>query len=85
MLARRTHASPKTIAWLSILGMLGILVIMVPVHWDVWSPVYDGKHMSSTAVVVFIPLPLICLITMWLGLVIGKVASRLPGLRTESV
>ena len=84
LLFKRAHSSPKRIACLCVFGMLGILAIMVPVHWEVWAPLYEGKHMSSTSVVAFIPLPVFCLITMWIGIVIGKVASRQPGLRSES-
>jgi hypothetical protein len=71
---------PRTrIACLSIFGLMGILGLMVPVHWEVWAPLYDGRRMSSTAVIVFVPLPFLCLITMFPGLAIGSfVSSLLP-------
>jgi hypothetical protein len=66
------------IACLSIFGLLGILGLMVPIHWEVWAPLYYGGHMSSTAVIVFIPLPFGCFMTMLSGLAIGWLVSKLP-------
>ena len=65
------------IACLSIFGLLGILGLMVPSHWAVWAPAYNGGRMSSTSVVVFIPLPFLCLVTMLPGLGIGWLVSKL--------
>jgi len=66
------------IACLSIFGLLGILGLMVPTHWEVWAQLYNGGRMSSTAVVVFIPLPFLCLVTMLPGVAIGWLVSKLP-------
>ena len=59
-------------------GLVGILVFMIPTHVGVWYPLYSGHHMSSTAVVAFVFIPFICIVTMGIGLLIGWAISLLP-------
>ena len=58
-------------------GLVGILAFMIPTHVSVWYPLYSGRHMGSTAVVAFIFIPFLCIGTMGIGLLIGRVISLL--------
>jgi hypothetical protein len=78
LLVQPANFPRRRIACLSIFGLLGILVLMVPAHWSVWAPLYTGEHMSSTATIVFVPLPFLCLVTMLPGLAIGWLVAKLP-------
>jgi hypothetical protein len=78
LLIQPTSFSRSRVACLSVFGLLGILGLMVPAHWAVWAPLYNGGRMSSTAVVIFIPLPFLCLVTMLPGLAVGWLVSSFP-------
>ncbi|RJG05946.1 hypothetical protein D3870_07870 [Noviherbaspirillum cavernae] len=75
--------SRRRVAWLSIFGLLGALGLMVPIHWSVWEPVYSGRDVSSTAVVAFVPLPFMCVFTMFLGLGVGWLVTKAPWFQLE--
>ncbi len=79
LLLQPANVTRSRIACLSIFGMLGILGLMVPIHWGVWSPLYhihDGAGGSSTGMVIFLPLPFMCLVTMLPGLGVGWWVSK---------
>ena len=56
-------------------GLFGILALMIPGHISVWYPLYAGERMSSTAVVAFVLIPIYCMATMAMGLLLGWLAS----------
>lgn len=62
---------------LLVFGLCGILALMIPAHISVWRPLYTGNHMSSTAVIAFVFIPIYCTATMFLGMGIGWVISLL--------
>ena len=72
------HVSPvRSLDFLFVGGLVGILVLMVFGHVAVWYPLYGGGHMSSTAVIAFFFIPFYCIAAMGIGLLIGWVISRL--------
>jgi hypothetical protein len=73
--------SPRRIACVAVCGLVGILALMVPIHWDVWSPLYTGKRMSSTAVLGLGVAPIICIVTMLIGVAVGWLVSSLAWFR----
>lgn len=74
--ARRTSA--VRLSCLGICGLLGILCLMVPGHAGIWYPLYAGGDTSSTAVVGFIFIPIFCLFTLGIGLLVGWLVSSPP-------
>jgi hypothetical protein len=62
-------------------GLLGILGLMVPAHVAVWYPRYGPGRMSSTAVIAFVFIPFYCLVTLFIGLLVGWGVSLLPYFR----
>jgi hypothetical protein len=64
-------------------GLAGILALMVPGHAAVWYPLYGGGHMSSTAVIAFLFIPVFCVVTMGIGLLAGWAISYLPFMRNK--
>jgi hypothetical protein len=52
-------------------GLLGILALLVPAHWEVWSPQYTGGHMGSTAVLSLMVAPVFCIVPMLVGVAIA--------------
>ena len=52
-------------------GLVGILVLMLPSHYSVWYPLYGPGRMSSTAVVGFLFIPIYCVLSMLVGLLVG--------------
>lgn len=77
--ASRLH--PLRLACLGVGGLLGILALMIPSHLSVWYPLYGPGHMSSTAVIAFIFIPVYCLVTLAIGLLAGWLVSLLPAFR----
>lgn len=63
---------------LLVFGLCGILALMIPAHISVWRPIYTGNHMSSTAVIAFVFIPIYCTTTMLLGMGLGWLISLLP-------
>lgn len=76
--------SPQRLACLGIGGLIGILGLMIPAHVAVWYPLYGPGHMSSTAVIAFVFIPIYCLGTMAVGLAIGWLVSLLPQFKTAT-
>lgn len=70
--------TPQRLACLGLGGLAGILGLMIPAHVAVWYPLYGPGHMSSTAVIAFVFIPIYCLGTMAVGLLIGWLVSLLP-------
>ena len=50
-----SRLTPSRLACLGIGGLAGILSLMVPGHASVWYPLYGPGHVSSTAVIAFLP------------------------------
>ena len=61
---------------LSVAGTIGALALMIPAHVAIWFPLYNGEHLSSTAVIGFIFIPFVCCVSMIIGLAIGLVATK---------
>lgn len=72
----RRSSQPQRVSWLSAGGTVGALAFMIPAHVSVWLPVYTKDQMSSTAVIAFIFIPLVCCVTMAFGLLVATFASR---------
>jgi len=73
-----SRLTPVRLALFGTGGLVGILALMIPAHYFVWYPLYGPGHMSSTAVVAFIFIPLYCLVTMAIGVFAGWLVSLLP-------
>ena len=56
----------------------------IPAHIGIWKPLYTHEHMSSTAVIAFLFIPVYCTVTMLIGLGIGLGISYLSGWRTRN-
>jgi hypothetical protein len=52
-------------------------------HISVWYPLYAHKGSSSTDVLAFLVIPIICLVLLVIGAMIGWGISYLPGIRKE--
>ena len=65
---KTTGARLDCIFWGGFIGVLGLTLIG---HFGVWYPLYSGKHMSSTAVIAFMFIPLYGLFTLVIGAFIG--------------
>jgi len=63
----------KKVNYTILLGLFGILVIMIPMHWSVWEALYTNEHASSTGVIAFVFIPFFCLVSMFLFLGIAKI------------
>ena len=55
-------------------GLVGILALMIPLHIDVWYPVFSGQRTSSTGPVGLVFAPFYCLGTLFVGLLVGWLA-----------
>jgi len=53
-------------------GLLGILAFMLPNMWLVLSPLYTTEHVSSTSPIAFLFIPIYCVPTMILGVILGN-------------
>jgi len=61
-------------------GLIGILMLMLPAHYSIWYPLYEPNHMSSTAVIAFLFIPIYCVLTMFIGIFIGTKINKIKGL-----
>jgi hypothetical protein len=59
-------------------GLLAITAFTAYGHASVWWPLYFGGRMSSTAVVVFLFIPIYALGVLVLGLAVGYLISFVP-------
>ena len=55
-------------------GFLGILGFMLPSMWLVLRPLYTTEHVSSTSPIAFLIIPVYCVATMILGVIVGNFA-----------
>ena len=55
-------------------GLLGILCFMLPSMWLVLRPLYTADHVSSTSPIAFLFIPIYCVPTMILGVILGNFA-----------
>lgn|GEM_PF-1870560 len=58
-------------------GLIGILALMVPAYVDYWAAFYRPGRVSSTAGLIFVFVPIYCVGTLFVGIFIGKLISRL--------
>ena len=65
-------------------GLVGILALMIFGHVAVWYPLYSGGRGSSTAVIAFLFIPFYCIVTMGIGLLIGRAVSLLPLMKADN-
>jgi hypothetical protein len=80
----RTKLTTTGLRCVMICGLIGILSFMIPSHISVWKPLYTHEHMSSTAVIAFLFIPIYCTTTMLVGLGIGFGISHFFGWRTAN-
>jgi hypothetical protein len=62
-------------------GFIAVFGLTLAGHISVWYPLYAGKHMSSTAVVALVFIPIYCLFMLIVGSLIGWIVSFLPKFR----
>jgi len=55
-------------------GLIGILGFMLPSMWLVLRPLYTAEHVSSTSPIAFLFIPIYCVPTMILGVLLGNFA-----------
>lgn len=67
----------KVACTICISGLIGILTLMIPSHASVWYPLYGPVKMSSTAAIAFLFIPFYCLVTMTIGLLLGRLVTKL--------
>jgi hypothetical protein len=77
----KRRLSPRRFRCVSLGGLLGILLLMVPSHAAVWYSLYGSGHASSTSVLAFLFIPFYCLVTLGLGLLVGWLVSLHPRFR----
>jgi hypothetical protein len=70
--------APLQLACIVVGGLVGILALMIPAHVSIWYPLYGPGHASSTAAIGFLFIPFYCLVTLTIGLLVGRGISRLP-------
>jgi len=70
--------NPRQYACVVACGLLGILALMIPMHISIWYPLYGGGHASSTAVIGFLFIPFYCLVTLAVGLQVGRTFAMHP-------
>ena len=70
--------APLQLACIVLGGLIGILALMIPAHVSIWYPLYGPGHASSTAVIGFLFIPFYCLVTLTIGLLVGRGISQLP-------
>jgi hypothetical protein len=71
IIARKVYSkafSGKHTRLLCLFGLSGILILMIPGHFSVWSSLYGAGNASSTSVIAFFFIPFYCLITMFIGI-----------------
>lgn len=77
VVASRWLSSPR-LACVAVGGLLGILALMIPAHVAIWYPLYGGGGVSSTGAIAFLFIPIFCVGSLLLGLLIGWLVSLLP-------
>ena len=69
--------SSARVACIAIGGLLGILILLLPVHWQVWAPLFSSdKNSASTSVIGLLVVPFACIVPMLVGSLIGRLVSR---------
>jgi hypothetical protein len=72
------NRTPLQYACVVLCGLIGILALMIPAHVSIWYPLYGPGHASSTAVIGFLFIPFYCLVSLAIGLVVGRHIAELP-------
>jgi hypothetical protein len=74
---------PQRLASVSLGGLTGILVYMIPAHLRIWYPLDAGQHVASTDAIAFLFIPFYCIPMLIAGLLVGWILSLIPGIRAR--
>jgi len=74
---------PRRLVYVSLGGLSGILVYMVPAHVSIWYPLYAGERSVSTAAFAFLFIPFYCIPALAVGLLVGWLVSFVPTIRAR--
>jgi hypothetical protein len=74
---------PRRLACVSLGGLAGILVYMVPAHWRIWRPLFAGGDISSTAAIAFLLIPFYSIPALVVGLLVGWIVSLIRSIRAR--
>lgn len=74
---------PRRLVCVSLGGLSGILVYMVPGHLSIWYPLYAGERSASTAAFAFLFIPFYCIPALAVDLLVGWLVSFVPNIRAR--
>ncbi len=75
--------SKRTFNCLLICGLIGVLSLMIPLHYTYWGETYGNGRPSSTSGIVFIVAPIYCTISGIIGFLFGLLLSRITWFQNE--
>ena len=67
----QTGTSFRKLKFMCLMGILGILILMIPVHFSIIYGIYHSLPGASTSVIAYFTIPFFSLIPMFISLAIG--------------